>query len=48
MTPKNTICLWFDTDAHEAARRDDADEEDRCRHHRGGETGLRRWREASC
>ena len=19
MTPKNTICLWFDTDAHEAA-----------------------------
>jgi predicted 3-demethylubiquinone-9 3-methyltransferase (glyoxalase superfamily) len=21
MTPKNTICLWFDKDAHEAARR---------------------------
>src|SRR6266536_967822 len=20
MTPKNTICLWFDKDAHEAAR----------------------------
>ena len=20
MTPKNTICLWFDNDAHEAAR----------------------------
>src|ERR1700674_5532620 len=20
MTPKNTICLWFDRDAHEAAR----------------------------
>jgi predicted 3-demethylubiquinone-9 3-methyltransferase (glyoxalase superfamily) len=20
MTPKNTICLWFDEDAHEAAR----------------------------
>ena len=20
MKPKNTICLWFDTDAHEAAR----------------------------
>ena len=20
MTPKNTICLWFDKDAHDAAR----------------------------
>ena len=20
MTPKNTICLWYDTDAHEAAQ----------------------------
>ena len=20
MTPRNTICLWFDKDAHEAAR----------------------------
>jgi predicted 3-demethylubiquinone-9 3-methyltransferase (glyoxalase superfamily) len=20
MTPKNTICLWFDKDAHEAAQ----------------------------
>jgi hypothetical protein len=22
MTPKNTICLWFDKDAHDAARFD--------------------------
>jgi hypothetical protein len=21
LKPKNTICLWFDNDAHEAARR---------------------------
>jgi predicted 3-demethylubiquinone-9 3-methyltransferase (glyoxalase superfamily) len=47
MKPKNTICLWFDKDAHEAARFYAAtfpnsevtavvDEEDRRRHDRGG------------
>src|SRR5437667_12702186 len=72
MMPKNTICLWFDKDAveaarfyattfpdsevtavHEAPRRlpgwrggkaclrsDDADEENRHRHHRGSPAGL--------
>jgi len=49
MTPKNTICLWFDEDAHEAARfygaasvlrGDDDHAEDRRRHHRGSAAGL--------